>query len=125
MSRIVHKNVYWRLTGKVTRYTDKAVLMAITSIQGMSIKTAPAWFPRSQIEGLCIGGDVEEDSFDATKWILEQKGFASDMAKITSAPQRVLVDRFAEETVQPPAHVYAVKEKLARDFEEFDDDLPF
>lgn len=97
MTRSVRNNVYWRITGKILRSSDKAICMQMTSLQGMQIKTAPTWFPRSQIESVSMGGTGEEDSFNATEWILEQKGFASDLAKVTGKPQHIVVDRFPDD----------------------------
>lgn len=124
MTGIVRNNVYWRILGKILRSSDKAIFMQMTSLQGMPIKTAPCWFPRSQIESLSMGGTGEEDSFNATEWILEQKGFASDLAKVTSKPQHVIVDRFPDDPMESePAHGTPFR---ATGLDEFNDaDIPF
>lgn len=123
MTGTIRRNVYFRIAGKITRTSDKAICMQISALQGMPIKAAPSWFPRSQIESLTMGGNGEEDYFDATEWILEQKGFASDMTKITSTPQRVVVDRFPDDPLEseplPQSPFRAVG------FDDMDSDIPF
>jgi len=121
MTRIVRQNVYWKLEGKITRETEKAVCIVVKKLQGVEINSkAYEWFPRSQIENVCYA--EEADSFEATQWILEQKGFSHDLSKIQETPQRVM-----RESIEVESDEYMPKESERRTipFDEMDDDIPF
>jgi hypothetical protein len=126
MTRIVRANSYWKIEGTIVAQTEKAVCITIKTLQDCPINSAvSSWFPRSQIENLALGGEGELDSFEASQWILEQKGFKHDLERITAAPQRVV-----RETFDAPAEEYLPKESERRsfkvkEFDEYDDDIPF
>ena len=128
--RTVRANIYWKVEGNIIAQTEKAVRITIKTLQGCPINSrSPEWFPRSQIENLCLGGEGELDSFGASQWILEQKGFVHDLERITAGMPGATPQRVVREHFDAPEEEYMPKESerrtLPRDFDDMDDDIPF
>jgi len=130
--RVVRANIYWKVEGTIIAQTEKAVRITIKTLQGCPINSrSPEWFPRSQLENLCLGGEGELDSFEASQWILGQKGFSHDLERITAGLNPVTPQRTVREEYDPgTADDYMPKESERRTlprtgFDDYDGDIPF
>lgn len=79
-------NVYYKVVGKLysSSETPKAIRMRVESIDGVEIKPpSMQWFPKSQFSELEYGmsGTDEQDSIQATEWILNEKKLLEALAQ--------------------------------------------
>lgn len=131
--RTVRANIYWLVQGTIVAQTEKAVRITIKTLQGCPINSrSPEWFPRSQLENLTLGGEGQLDSFEASQWILGQKGFSHDLERITAGINGAVVtpQRVVRESIDAPEEEYLPKESERRswkvkEFDGYDDDIPF
>lgn len=65
--------------GTILERTDKAIKMDVHTIAGIAPEddgsSVITWFPLSQIDKIMNTKIIGEDSFVASQWILEKKGF--------------------------------------------------
>lgn len=128
MTRMV-ENTYYKVIGKIDTLaeTPKAIKVKIVSIGGNAIGRAfqSTWFPKSQIKNIEYGEEgMEEDpldSFEATEWILNTKGYGVDIEQSDARP---VIDTDAR-TARLPTQAKEFKPTGLDNLNDLDDDIPF
>lgn len=66
-----------KVQGTILERSEKALHMEVDTIADIPVDEAPVktWFPLSQIDKIMSTKNAGEDSFLASNWILEKKGF--------------------------------------------------